>query len=117
MIYQLLTGICAGIISGMGIGGGLILIPILTLVFGFDQKIAQGINIFYFIPTSIAALLVHFKNKTVDKKAAFVLVLFGICGAVLGGILAFAISSEHLRDIFGLFLISMGVYIFSKNST
>jgi uncharacterized membrane protein YfcA len=62
IILYLITGFVAGIISGMGIGGGVVLIPVLTLFLGFEQKIAQGVNLMYFIPTGAAALWVHYKK-------------------------------------------------------
>ena len=59
MIYLILAGLVSGIISGMGIGGGIILIPILTIFLGFDQKVAQGITLLYFIPTAIFSLIIN----------------------------------------------------------
>lgn len=51
----------------MGIGGGTILIPIMTIFLGFDQKTAQAVNLIYFIPTAITALTIHIKNKQIEK--------------------------------------------------
>lgn len=63
MLYLMIAGFLAGVISGMGMGGGIILIPVLTLLLGFDQKQAQGMNLFFFIPTAVLALVVHIKKK------------------------------------------------------
>ncbi|MGN0134608.1 MAG: TSUP family transporter, partial [Anaerotignum sp.] len=55
-------GFFSGIISGMGIGGGTILIPALLFLTGIDQHQAQGVNLIYFIPTAITALITHQKK-------------------------------------------------------
>ena len=68
MLLTVLAGFFSGIIGGMGIGGGAILIPVLTVLLGIGQKQAQCANLIYFIPTAIAALSVHIKKKSVDFK-------------------------------------------------
>ena len=74
---SVVIGFLSGIISGMGIGGGAILIPALTLFYGIEQKLAQGINLVYFLPTAIIALVIHIKNKSADLKVAAII---GLCG-------------------------------------
>ncbi len=109
MIWLFLVGLISGIISGMGIGGGVILIPTLTLIFGFEQKVAQNINLLYFIPTAIIAIFVHSKNKTIEKQGLFKIIIFGIIGAIFGSIIAINLNGEILRKIFGWFLLIMGI--------
>lgn len=58
-----------GIISGIGMGGGTVLIFLLTFMLGIEQHIAQGANLIFFIPTSIVAIIVNFKNKNIDLKS------------------------------------------------
>ena len=65
------TGFLSGIIGGMGIGGGTILIPIMTIFLGFDQKTAQAVNLIYFIPTAITALTIHVKNRQIVAFNSF----------------------------------------------
>ena len=60
-------GFFAGIIGGMGMGGGTLLIPILTIFLSFEQKNAQAINLLVFIPMAIVALIIHFKNLKVNR--------------------------------------------------
>ena len=109
MIILFLTGLLSGILSGMGIGGGAILIPALTLFLGFEQKVAQNINLLYFIPTSIMAIFIHSKNKSIEKKGLLKIIIFGLIGAVLGSIIAINLKGEVLRKIFGWFLLFMGI--------
>ena len=109
MIWLFLIGLISGVISGMGIGGGAILIPALTLIFDFEQKMAQNINLLYFIPTAIIAIFVHSKNKNIEKKGLFKIIIFGIVGAIIGSVIAINLKGEILRKIFGWFLLFMGI--------
>lgn len=114
MIWLILAGILSGIISGMGIGGGTILIPALTILWGIEQKTAQNINLIYFIPTACIALITHIKNKKVEKSILIVIILGGLVGAVAGSLLALKLDSAFLKKIFGGFLLIMGIIEFSK---
>ncbi len=110
MTAVLLAGLLSGIISGMGIGGGTILIPALALLLKVGQHEAQGINLLYFIPTAIVSLWIHFKNKHVNSKIAWPIILFGLLGAVFGSVLAGFLEAKLLRRLFGFFLFAMGLY-------
>ncbi|HHY23762.1 MAG TPA: sulfite exporter TauE/SafE family protein [Clostridiaceae bacterium] len=105
-----LIGLLAGIIGGMGIGGGTILIPALTLFVKTEQHIAQSVNLIYFIPTAIIALIVHIKNKRVDFKIALPIIISGVFGAGIGSRLASSISGNLLKKLFAVFLFIMGTY-------
>ena len=110
MLGIIVAGFASGIISGMGIGGGAILIPALLLIFDITQKTAQGINLVYFIPTAIFALFVHIRKKNVEIRTAIVIGVFGILGSLIGSWGASAINDGLLRKIFGVFLAGIGVY-------
>lgn len=110
MLAAILAGAAAGIISGMGIGGGTILIPALTIFLQVGQHEAQGVNLLYFIPTAAVSLWVHIKNKSVNFKAAWQVALSGVLGAVFGSLLASRLQETLLRRMFGVFLLAMGVY-------
>lgn len=109
MMWVALVGFCAGIISGMGIGGGTILIPALLFLTDITQQQAQGINLIYFIPTAITALITHQKKGNLDWKTAKPLAVLGLAGAAAGAFLAVSLESEILRRIFGGFLFLMGL--------
>lgn len=112
-----LVSIASGIISGMGIGGGTILIPALIILFNISQQNAQSVNLLSFIPTGTVALITHIKNKNIEKKLAIILTLPGILGAISGSMLASKLSSPTLRKFFGIFLLVMGLYeIFYKKN-
>lgn len=105
-----LIGLASGIISGMGIGGGTILIPALVLFVNPDQHIAQSVNLLFFIPTAIIALVVHIKNKRVNFKLTIPIAISGLLGAYLGSRLAIALPGVFLKKYFGIFLLILGFY-------
>ena len=109
-MLQVLTGFFSGIISGMGIGGGAILIPALTIFQGVSQQVAQGINLVYFLPTAIASLIIHMRNKNVEIKTAIIIGIAGIFGAAGGAFLATKMEGDLLRKLFGGFLLLIGIY-------
>lgn len=108
-IYLILAGLVSGIVGGMGMGGGTLLIPVLTIFLSFAQKNAQAINLLAFIPMSIFALVVHIKNKLVDFKVGIPIMLIGIFFSVAGSLLANNLSNDFLRVVFGVFLLVVGV--------
>jgi len=115
MLLYALTGFAAGVISGLGIGGGALLIPALIFLFDKSQQAAQGINLIYFIPTAIIAVITHAKKGNIQKQGMFKLILFGLIGASCGAALALWMEPTALRRIFGFFLLGMGVIeIFKK---
>lgn len=110
----ILIGFFAGIIGGMGMGGGTILIPALILFANINPKIAQSINLLSSIPMTIAALYIHIKRKNVDFQLVLPIVLFGIVGAFFGSTLAEYLSSDILRKFFGVFLLIIGIFEIQK---
>lgn len=110
MIGIIIAGFLSGIISGMGIGGGAVLIPALLFITDISQKTAQGINLVYFIPTAVCALIIHLKKKNVEVKTALIIGAFGIAGSLLGTFIVSRINDDLLRKIFGVFLAAIGVY-------
>lgn len=109
-MWKVIIGLCSGIISGMGIGGGAILIPALTLFQGLSQQVAQGVNLVYFLPTAVVSLVVHIRNHQVDKGAVISIGLSGIVAALLGAWVATVLSGDWLRRMFGGFLLLIGIY-------
>lgn len=105
-----LIGLASGIVSGMGIGGGTILIPALVIFAKADQHIAQSVNLIFFIPTAIVALIIHIKNKRIDIRSAIPIVVFGLLGAYLGSRLAVKLPGSVLKKYFGVFLLVLGIY-------
>ena len=109
ILWLILTGAAAGVLAGMGIGGGAVLIPALTIFFGQSQHAAQNINLIYFVPTAAFALFVHGRNGQIEKKGLAVIIVGGIVGAAAGSIIALNLQGEFLRQVFAVFLLVMGV--------
>ena len=101
---EILIGIVSGIVSGTGMGGGTILIFLLTFFMGIEQHMAQATNLIFFIPTSIIAIFVNWKNKNIDFKLAILISIFGILGAILGANLSLYTNVSVLKKCFGIFL-------------
>lgn len=109
-MLEVLIGFVAGIVSGTGMGGGTILILLLTLFLGKEQHIAQATNLVFFIPTAIAAIIINFKQHYIKWKLGTYIGIIGIIGAVGGAMLASKIESGALRRYFGIFLGMIAIY-------
>lgn len=103
------VGFAVGILSGMGVGGGSLLIILLTLLAGVPQRMAQGINLLYFLPTAAVAIFIHLRRGNIDKEAALKSSMGGVVTAVLFGILAQKIEGDTLRKIFALIIFAAGL--------
>lgn len=101
---EILIGILSGIASGTGMGGGIILIFLLTFFIGVDQYTSQATNLIFFIPTAIVSIIVNLKNKNIDIKLGIIITIFGVLGAVLGAKISTHININILRKCFGFFL-------------
>lgn len=111
MFFMIFVGVLGGIIGGMGMGGGTLLIPLLTIVLSFEQKVAQAINLIAFVPMSIVACIVHAKAGLIEKKY-LVLSIPALLSSILASIIASNLSSNVLKIGFGVFLAILGVVQF-----
>lgn len=109
---SIIIGILAGVICGMGMGGGTLLIPMLVVFLGFEQLNAQSINLVAFLPTAIIALIMQIKSGLVKYKDVWILAVSGLITAIGGAYLTKLISTECLSVLFGVFLVCLGVYQF-----
>ena len=109
MIWVMIIGILSGMISGMGIGGGTILIPALLFLQDMTQQQAQGINLIYFVPTAVIAIVTHMKNKNMELQVIKPITFVGLLGAAAGAFLAVKMDASLLRKFFGGFLLLMGI--------
>ena len=106
----ILVGIISGIVTGLGMGGGSILILILVTFMSVNQHVAQATNLIFFIPTAVIAILIHIKNNNIDKSVAKKLFLVTIIGSALGAYLTSLVNPENLKRYFGFFLLAVGIY-------
>lgn len=108
-LLPLLAGFGTGILSAWGVGGGTLLLLIMTLFLGVDHTAAQGINLLYFLPTAGFSLFFHRKNGLLDKAAIRQAVPAGLVSAAAAVWLATTVDVEILRKPFGVFLLFTGV--------
>lgn len=108
MMQEFIIGILSGIVSALGMGGGTILILLLGIFTNLEQHLVQGTNLIVFIPVSIIAILINIKNKKIDYKISFKIIIFGMIGAFIGSILAFKFNNRILKKFFGIFLLIIG---------
>lgn len=107
---EIIIGIVSGIVSGTGMGGGTILIFLLTFMCGIEQHIAQATNLIFFIPTAITSVIIGIKNKNINVKEALVIVVSGIVGAIISANISSNLNVNLLRKMFGAFLLIIAIY-------
>ena len=111
-LVYLLAGLAGGILGGMGMGGGTVLIPILTMFCGVPQHLAQSVNLLSFLPMAAVSLRVHAGNGLLDTKNILWMIVPATLLSVLGGILVQGVAAGTLRVGFGAFLCLLSVYQF-----
>ena len=109
-MIEVLIGCVAGIVGGLGMGGGTVLILFLSLFLNIEQHIAQATNIIFFVPTALAAICVSLKNKNVNIKVGIPICLWGCLGAFIGACISTKMEISILRKCFGVFLILIAIY-------
>lgn len=106
----ILIGTFSGIFSGIGMGGGTILIFLLTTFVGLEQHIAQATNLIYFVPTAISAIIVNYRDKNIDTKLAKYISIYGIIGAIIGALISINLDVQKLRKFYGIFLAIIAIH-------
>ena len=104
-----LCGLGASVISAWGVGGGTLLLLVMTLFLGVDQRTAQGINLLFFLPTALSALICHARGGFLDKSTLKSAIPIAVVAAGLGAWLATAIEVDLLRKPFGVYLLLSGL--------
>jgi uncharacterized membrane protein YfcA len=105
-------GVGAGVVGGMfGIGGGLIIVPVLVLVFGLDQKLATGTSLMaQLLPVALLAVLEFWRRGEVDVPRGLGIAAGLVVGTLLGAMLAGQLSPSAMKRSYGVFLIVVGLY-------
>lgn len=104
-----IAGVLSGIIASMGLGGGAVLLLYLVYIKETAQLTAQGVNILFFVPIGLLAVIIYAKKKQIKWKVCLPFAIFGLVGAALGFWLSDIIPIEYLSKIFGGFLIIAGL--------
>ena len=109
LLLSSLIALLVAALSGMGVGGGGLLIVVLTLFTDTPQLLAQGINLLFFLFSSGASLLLHLRKRTIRYPAVALMAIAGILGAYLGSHTATLVQEDLLRRGFGCLLIIGGI--------
>ncbi len=107
----ILLGVTVGTFSGLvGIGGGIIAIPALTMLFGFSQQQAQGTTLAMLLPPiGILAAWAYYNHGYVDVKAAGLLAIGFLIGGYFGAKLAVTLPTALLKKTFAVLLLIIGI--------
>ena len=103
-------GVAVGAFSAaVGIGGGLMMVPVMVLGYGLDQHAAQGTSLVVIVPTAMAGAIAHHRRGLVDWRAAAFMGVGGLAGVFFGARVALATGAETLQTVFGLVVIAAGI--------
>ena len=104
-LLPVLAGFCTGILSAWGVGGGTLLLLLMTLFLGVEQSDAMAINLLYFLPTAAMGLLYHRKNGLLERPVLRAAAPWGTAAAAAGALAATAVDVSLLRRPFGIYLL------------
>jgi uncharacterized protein len=116
ILIVLVLGLAVGVLVGLlGIGGGVVLVPAMVYLLGYDQHLAQGTSLFILLPPiGLGALREYWKNGNVDLRAGILCAMGFLLGGYAGGRIAVPLPSRDLQGIFGFFLILSAVLLWRK---
>ena len=116
-IIPFLCGLGASILSAWGVGGGTLLLLVMTLFLDVDQRTAQGINLLFFLPTAASALVCHARGGYLDKPTLKSAVPLAVAAALAGAWIATNLDVAVLRKPFGVYLLLSGVSLLWPGKT
>lgn len=105
----LAAGLLSGILGGLGMGGGTVLIPILTIALGVEQHVAQATNLIAFLPMALFSVKVHKDSGLIKTDGLWAMIIPALITSVAGSLLAAFLTGELLRKLFGAFLVFLAV--------
>ena len=108
-VLNMLVGAVLGFLSGLGVGGGSLLLLWLTLVAGVDQSTARVMNLMFFIPCALVATAFRWKRSKADWRLALPAVAGGLLGALLGNSLGPTLDKALLKKAFGILFLLTGI--------
>ena len=108
-------GLAIGVASGLtGVGGGTLIVPLLSLGFGIGQRVAQGTSLIAILPTAAIGALTHHRSGNVNATAAAWMGFAGVPAAIAGAVLALWLPQRVLGGLFGLFLLFAATRIWPR---
>ena len=107
-----LLSIISGVVAGMGMGGGTLLIPFLTIILNIPQKVAQITNLLGFVPMATLTLIIYIKKKMIDFSYSWIIIVSAALLSFIGALLMFGATSKLLKICFGFFIAGIGLFTF-----
>lgn len=104
-MVAILVGAALGFLSGLGVGGGSLLLLWLTVVMDRSQDTARAMNLLFFLPCALIATVFRWKQARLPLPIALPAVLGGLLGAALGCLLGPQIDADLLKKAFGVLFI------------
>lgn len=113
-LILLLIGLAGGLVSGvLGIGGGIIIIPMLVGFLGYTQKDAQGTSLgLLLLPIGILAVMNYYRAGHINLKAAGIMAITFVIGGYLSSLYALTLPESVLKKIFAVFLLAYSIKLF-----
>ena len=108
-IFPIFIGIILGGLSGLGVGGGSLLMLWLTLVIGAEQEYARLMNLMFFIPCALAVSIFRWRQGKLDVKNTMIAIAAGCTGSVIASLWRQHLDLELLRKIFGILFVICGI--------
>ena len=105
----LTVGTVLGFLSGIGIGGGSLLVLWLTVVLGMDPQTARSINLLFFLPAALIACCFRWKQGSLDLKKVLPAAIAGCVAAAVFSLIGFHLDTRVLKKLFGILLIGTGI--------
>ncbi len=107
VLLIILVGLLAGVLSGLvGVGGGIIIVPALVFLLGFEQHQAQGTSLgILLLPAGIFAVINYYKKGYIDLKVVFILFIGFLIGGYLGSKISLSLSEAAVKKIFAIMLV------------
>ena len=110
IITVLAMGLSTGVLSGvLGVGGGVVIVPMLVFILGTEQHIAQGVSMLFVIPTALSGLYHLYKCKMVNMRIALFIASGSIVGTLISANFVQYIPAADLKKLFGAFVIYSGI--------
>jgi uncharacterized protein len=110
-------GLVIGVVSGLtGVGGGILVVPLLVIGFGIGQRVAQGTSLLAILPPAAIGALTHHRSGNVDLRAASWMAVAGMPAALVGSALALWLPARALGGLFGIFLLFAATRIWPRRA-
>ena len=109
ILFNIIVGTVLGFLSGLGVGGGSLLILWLTLIANVPQELARNINLMFFLPTAVISSLFRWKKGNLQIRKVLPAMMGGVAAAILFTWLSRHISSDVLKAPFGVLLLVTGL--------